>query len=205
MKTVLLWAGISGLFFSTTSTSYFNLPKVELTKVNSNFLIKYMENRLQVFHDSIPAYQLGVKVDGKIINPYGGSFTHKPKMEDTVLFVVEHKNTGKILFKRKFLCIYKSGISKFTNAQEHQNDASFNFILNRDAQRFLTSGIPSHFELHADNVIPKNLSFETENLEVNWINDSILSIKALKEGKAKLTITHDGEFVTKKEFPVKAN
>lgn len=164
-----------------------------------------MENRLQVFHDSIPAYQLGVKVDGKIINPYGGSFTHKPKMEDTVLFTVEHKNTGKVLFKRQFLCIYKSGIEKFTNADTFQNDASFNFILNRDAQRFLTKGVASNFELHADNVIPKNLTFETENLEVVWVNDSTLSIKALEEGKATLLISHEGDFVSKKEFPVKAN
>lgn len=162
-----------------------------------------MENRLQVFHDSIPAYQLGVKVDGQIINPYGGSFTHKPKLEDTVLFTVEHKNTGKLLFQRQFLCIYKSGIDKFTNAVDFQNDASFNFILNRDAQRFLVKDIPSLFELHADNVSLENLSFETENLEVNWVNDSTLSIKALAEGKGTLTINHDGDFVTKKEFPVK--
>lgn len=203
MKTILLLAGLSGIFFSTSSSSYFHLPKVELTKMNSNFLIKYMENRLQVFHDSIPAYQLGVRVDGKIINPFGGSFTHKPKLEDTVLFTVEHKNTGEILFKREFLCIYKSKIETFSNSKQFQNDASFNFILNRDAQRFLKKGEESLFELHSDNIIPSQLSFETENLEVNWINDSTLALKPTEIGKSTLLIEHQGEFVTKKEFPVK--
>lgn len=162
-----------------------------------------MENRLQVFHDSIPAYQLGVRVDGKIINPFGGSFTHKPKLEDTVLFTVEHKNTGEILFKREFLCIYKSKIEEFANSEMYQNDASFNFILNRDAQRFLRKDEKSFFELHSDNVIPSELSFKTENLKVEWLNDSTLSLKAMELGKATLLIEHKGEFVTKKEFPVK--